>query len=233
MNRWQAIGADNNAQWCDLVTRSHGGRGVFAQDAWTSATRTPRLYPDAVTLVASPNVPDLLDRIDASSGCTIKDSFAALDLTSYGFSVLFDAKWITWRAYPEESWGVPGEWTRVTDPEGLRRWEEAWQPDGSLPGGLFLPVLLSEPSVVFIGRFQHGQIVGGGVVNGSAEIAGISNVFSASGIESEIWSGLARCARAHFPNLPLISYESGEALEHAENSGFQAVGALKVWIANS
>jgi hypothetical protein len=232
MDRWQAIGADNNARWCDLITRSHGGQGVFGKDAWTSATRTPTLYPDAVTLVASPNVPDLLGRIDFSPGCTIKDSFAALDLSSHGFSVLFAAKWITLPAYSRPSWDVPCDWTRVTDPDNLRRWEEAWS-DDSEREELFLPALLSEPSVVVLGRFRHGQIVGGGVVSGSTEIAGISNVFSVSGRESEIWSGLARCAGAYFPNLPLIGYESGEELAHAENSGFQAVGDLQIWIADS
>ena len=142
MDRWQGVGAENNAEWCDLVVRSHGGQGIFAHDAWTSPTRTPPLFPDAVTLIPSPLVPDLLSRIDASSGCTIKDSFASLDLAPEGFSVLLHAQWITSPALPDQAWNVPPDWTRITDPDGLALWEEAWCHDDG-PRGLFLPELLS------------------------------------------------------------------------------------------
>ncbi len=78
----------NNARWCDLVGRAHGGTTVTDGQAWTSAVRTPELYPDAVTLVPEPPVADLLARIDTSPGCSIKDSYAALDLSPHGFRVL-------------------------------------------------------------------------------------------------------------------------------------------------
>ncbi len=48
--------ARNNAQWCDVVCRFHGAHTEFGADAWTSATRTPPLYPDAVTFVSDVNV---------------------------------------------------------------------------------------------------------------------------------------------------------------------------------
>jgi hypothetical protein len=178
-----------------------------------------------------PSVPDLLSRIDSSAGCTIKDSFASLDLAPYGFRVLFDAQWIVSPTPPAKAWGVPSDWTEFTDPDGLGLWEEAWcQNDG--PRSLFLPGLLSEAVVVF-GRIAKDQILAGGIVNRSAGAAGISNVFSEAGHGSETWSALAQCARAFFPDLPLIGYERGEALADAQNSGFQAVGLLPVWLADT
>ncbi len=231
MDRWRAIGAENNARWCDLVVRSHGGQGVFSVDAWTSPTRTPALFPDAVTLIPSPCVPDLLSRIDALSGCTIKDSFASLDLTAVGFNVLFDAQWIASPAHSGREWGVPPDWVQITDPDGFGLWEEAWcQPDG--PKDILLPELLSEGAVV-LGRIKNDRVIAGGIVSASAHVTGLSNVFTGVGHESETWSALAQCARAFFPGLPLMGYERGEALTHAQRSGFQTVGALQVWIANT
>jgi hypothetical protein len=231
VGEWQKLGAENNARWCDLVLRSHGGQGVFAPDAWTSPARTPSLFPDAVTLIPLPSVPDLLARIDSSPGCTIKDSFASLDLASHGFHVLFDAEWIMSPAPPTKAWSFPSDWTDFTDPDGLGLWEEAWcQGDG--PRGLFLPGLLSE-AVVVLGRIANDQILAGGIVNRSAGGAGISNVFSEAGHGSETWSALAQCARALFPDLPLIGYERGEALADAQKSEFQVVGSLRVWHADS
>lgn len=61
-----------------------------------SLRRAPLYYPDLVTLTRKNTVS--LDRIDTSAGCSIKDSFASLELD--GFDVLFDADWI-WLDAPE------------------------------------------------------------------------------------------------------------------------------------
>ena len=94
---WQTVAAVNNAEWCDVVCETQGAQTRVDADAWTSRTRTPPGYPDAVTLVPRLSVPELLARIDTSVGCSIKDSCASLDLTGYGFRVLFDAQWIVHR----------------------------------------------------------------------------------------------------------------------------------------
>jgi hypothetical protein len=71
-----AVAARNNAEWCDVVTRSHGARGRFDDDAWACPVRTPPHYPDAVILVPDVDEPSLLARVDVSSpGCSVKDSF--------------------------------------------------------------------------------------------------------------------------------------------------------------
>jgi hypothetical protein len=188
------------------------------------------LFPDAVTLIPSPDVPDLLSRIDSSPGCTIKDSFASLDLTTEGFRVLFDAQWIMSPSAPAKEWSDSSDWSEITDPSGLGLWEVAWcQDDG--PRGLFSPALLSEAVAVF-GRVANNRTVAGGIVNRSADAVGISNVFTEAGHGSETWSALAQCARASFPDLPLIGYERSESLPDALSSGFHDVGSLRVWLAD-
>src|SRR5947207_3033271 len=89
----RTLAAANNAGWCSTVCRSHGLHTTFDDDAWTSRTRTPPLYPDAVTLEPEVSVPELLARIDVSPGCSVKDSFDSLDLTAHGFRTLFEAEW--------------------------------------------------------------------------------------------------------------------------------------------
>ncbi|MER6670412.1 hypothetical protein ABT256_38045 [Amycolatopsis japonica] len=85
--------------------------GAFTARVWKSPIRTPPLYPDAVTLAPDATVAEVLDGIDTSSGCAVKDSFACLDLAREGFEVLFEATWIARMAdVPLE----PG-WARVDD----------------------------------------------------------------------------------------------------------------------
>jgi len=99
-----------NARWCETVC----GTGTFTARAWKSACRTPPLYPDAMTLTPDATVEDVLDGIDLSPGCAVKDSFGCLDLSQAGFEVLFEATWITRTVrMPLE----PG-WSRVDDEFG-------------------------------------------------------------------------------------------------------------------
>ncbi|MGW6708828.1 hypothetical protein ACWGDE_28610, partial [Streptomyces sp. NPDC054956] len=89
------LAADNNARWCEAVCRAHGLDVSLGEHLWTSPRRTPPYYPDAVTL--RPQVPEaeVLTWIDTDGpGCSVKDSFADLDLAPDGFEVLFDAQWI-------------------------------------------------------------------------------------------------------------------------------------------
>jgi hypothetical protein len=46
MGSWTEAAVRNNAEWCDLVCRTHGAATSFDAVAWTSATRTPNHYPE-------------------------------------------------------------------------------------------------------------------------------------------------------------------------------------------
>ena len=84
----------NNAEWCDVMCRAHGGSGRFQGGWWSSPRRTPPLHPDAVTLQPEAVEAQVLHDIDTTAGCSIKDSFSNLDLRAAGFHVLFDAEWV-------------------------------------------------------------------------------------------------------------------------------------------
>ena len=173
MESWRAIAALNNAEWCDVICRSHGARTRMDDVAWTSSIRTPPYYPDAVTLVPDLSVPDLLARIDSAAGCSIKDSFASLNLATYGFRVLFDAQWIvfpdTWRL-PET--GGP-DWELVRDLEDFSMWVEAWR-GAEGPTGVLRSDVLAHDSVAVLAARSVDRIVAGAIATYSSNVVGIS-----------------------------------------------------------
>ena len=226
---WRTAAAVNNAEWCDLVCRSHGASTRLDGDAWTSETRTPAFYPDAVTLAPDPSVPDLLSRIDTSAGCSIKDSFASLDLTADGFRVLFDAEWIVRTSAARPSEGAGPRWERVRTPGGLATWEQAWR-GGDGPAGVFRAELLDHDSVAVLAARIGELVVAGAVLNRSSTVVGISNFFAEPRATSAGWSGCLALAGALYPASTFVGYESGDGLVAARSHGFETVGPLRVWV---
>lgn len=219
------LAARNNAELCDVVARAHGVFGQFDIDAWTSSRRTPRLYPDAVTLDPSVDADSLLARIDAGPGASVKDSFSRLDLAPFGFRALFSAEWIHRAGSHAES---PGGWSVVEDPAGLGEWEDAWSTDGE-PSRLFVPALLDAANLWFLRSVVGTSIVAGAVAGRSPRVAGVSNLF-ASGDPVAAWNGCVRAISARLPGVDLVGYESGDALDAARRVGFRSIGSLRVWV---
>jgi hypothetical protein len=222
------MAAANNAAWCDLVCGTHGAERRFDEDAWTSRRRTPPGYPDAVTLVPDVSVPDLLARVDASVGCSIKDSFASLDMTAYGFRVLFEARWMVRRASAVPPSSDDAGWEVVQDGAGLAAWERAWAgSDG--PPGVFRPELLDHDSVSVLAACAGGGVVGGAVLNRSSTVVGISNFFTRDAGAAS-WAGCLAVAATLFPGSTFVGYESGQRLVAARTHGVETVGPLRLWI---
>nr|WP_241837771.1 hypothetical protein [Streptomyces sp. CB03234] len=228
---WARAAARNNAEWCAALCRAHGlGAGTFGDRAWTHPRRTPPYYPDAVTLVPGAAAHEVLDRIDRSApGCSVKDSFATLDLTGHGFEPLFDAQWIHRPAgapAPQPEGAAP--WAPVRTAAGLTAWETAWS-GGDDPLGLFRPALLADPATtVLAGRAPDGRIVAGAVVSHSTGMNGVSNLFG-----TDPWPGcLAALARRH-PGTPVVGYEHGDDLAAALRHGFTATGTLRIWVSRA
>jgi len=91
--------ARNNALWCDAVCRAHGRPGEFHAGLWLNRRPTPRYYSNAITL--SPKDPAgqrawIALLLAERPSFSVKDSFAALNLSGLGFGVLFEATWL-WR----------------------------------------------------------------------------------------------------------------------------------------
>lgn len=219
----------DNAWWCDLVCATHGITGRFDEDAWVSARRTPPMYPDAVTLTDAVSAEALLARVDRTAGCSIKDSFSALDLTAAGFGVLFDAQWFWRPATPPPAAGAL-RWDRVEQWDELRAW--AIEHGG---GSTFSPALLDEPAVTILAaRDRDGALMAGAVATEGDDAIGISNVFTVgddTALEfTEAFAGATAAIAERFPDLPIVGYLTTDRLAAAEAAGFETIGPLRVWL---
>jgi hypothetical protein len=206
-----AAAVRNNAMWCDAMCRAHGIAGEADVDAWTWPMRTPPYYPDAVTLRPSATAAALLGRIDSGAGCSIKDSFATLDLP--GFKLIVEASWMFRPPAP-----VGGDEWSVGFASDLPGWERAW----GEPLGLFVPALLTHAQ--FLAARRGGRIVAGAILNRTGDVVGISNLFGGD------WAGAVTTASRLYPDLPLVGYAAGDDLAAAHRQGFEVIGPLRVWM---
>jgi len=232
-----ARAALNNALWCDAVARSHGVATTTDADAWTAATRTPPYYPDAVTLSPTVGEYDVLARVDDSDGCSIKDSWAALDLSLEDFARIVVGEWV-WLdpATPVTAPGGPA-WRRVETPTSMASWVRAWATDPEAEA-ILRPALLDEPGVHVLAAHASADpdapVVAGAIVNltgqGADAVAGLSNVCTRDGDAGATWSAAALAARAVAGPLPLVGWEAGPGLDAALTAGCEALGPLSVWL---
>jgi hypothetical protein len=181
-----------------------------------------------VTLVPGISTQALLGRIDTGPGASVKDSFADLDLRPHGFEILFSAQWIT-RAPTTPA--DEGSWEPITNADALAEWAGAWrQPDD--PADLFRPTLLEHPDITFLAAFVNGDIVAGALLNRSATVVGLSNVFVTTAAPDDVWPGCLDTITRRFPGIPIVGYEPGDSFATALHYGFTALGPLRVWIKN-
>jgi hypothetical protein len=216
----------NNAAWCDAVCRAHGIDTRTGDDVWVALRRSPPLYPDAVTLTDRVRPADVLPWVDGSPGCSIKDSFAALDLAAEGFRVLFEAEWIHRPPAPPAT-ADDLVWAVVRTPQALRGW-------GAAHGGgdVFHPALLDDPAVAILGGWQEDTLVGGVIANRIGAAVGISNLFTTIDPD-DFWASVVAVVTTQFPGLPMVGYEDGSSLAAAQRAGFTSVGGLRVWLNES
>ena len=205
----------NNAMWCEAMCRAHGIAGEVDDDTWTWPVRTPHYYPDAITRRPLVSAEALLARTDSGPGCSIKDSFATLEIP--GFEVIVEASWM----YRPPGGPTHGkQWTVVTGTE-LPEWERAW----GEPLGLFVPALVA--GAQFLAARRGGRIEAGAILNRTGDVVGISNVFGGD------WAGAVATATRLYPDLPLVGYESGDDFAAAQQQGFEVIGPLRVWLRHS
>jgi hypothetical protein len=214
-----------NAAWCDLVCRLHRFTPEGDGRLWWSARRTPDLVPDAVTLVPDVSVLDVLGRINDSVGASVKDSFATLDLTDQGWTVLFDATWV---ARPPGSGAddeVSSTFAVVREKFPFAAWCRAsGGPAGVLPTGL-----RRASGVTVLGREGDARFTDGAIVHrteiGGTAVAGLWNSFGA-------WADIADAASRRNPEAWIVGYERDADLDAALAAGFTAIGPLRVWNRN-
>lgn len=209
----------NNVEWCSLVSPS-GGMGDKSTGVWLASGTPAAFFPDAVTLRAGVSAADLGSALSDRPRCSVKDSFADVDLKPYGFRELFDANWIA--RIPALGVDDSTGWLCVTDPA----WLESWCTAAQLPEVLPLR-LLGDPHVRVLAHRRDGVIVAGAIANRSDAVVGLSNVFEIDDCDS--WGQIVAVVSHHFPELPIVGYESGGELAAALRSGFDVIGPLRVW----
>src|SRR6516225_1230278 len=177
----------NNAQWCHIVCRTHGSPGEFFDEIWINHAPLPRFYPNAQTLAerSSRQINLIRELIGQGlpSGWAVKDSFASLDLTTCGFTPLFDAQWI-WltqeRLKAVSSAPVSKvRWEIVRTDQMLAEWERAWCEvnHDTNRARVYLPALLEDRDVAILAARRGDQIVAGAIGNKSDGVIGWSNLF--------------------------------------------------------
>ncbi len=189
-----------NAEWCDLVCRSYGLPATFGDRVWHTARRSPPFYPDAETLAPAATADELLANIDTGPGCSVKDSFAVLDLTPHGFRVLFEAEWIH-RPATAPGAVIEGRTPWVRTRSGV--------PD--------------DPSVAAF-EGPAGRVV----AHRSGAVVGLSNL-TGDPID-EAWTEAVDAITDAYPGLPIVGYETADDLPPARRAGFTPTGPLRVWI---
>ena|SRR6478735_1833308 len=214
-------GAVCNATWCDAVCRSHALPTQWTEDAWTVARRSPDGYPDAVTLSPAADLRAVLGRIEEGAGCSVKDSFAVLDLAPHGFHVLFEATWIR-RSAVQPTGPATLDWREVRSPAELARWSRGHELDA------FGPALLDSGDLRF---YSSGSATGAGfAVNRGGGVVGISNLFAGSADPMVVWSDAVAVATRANPGVDLAGYELGRDLEFALAVGFVQTVSFRVWM---
>ncbi len=96
--------------------------------------------------------------------------------------------------------------------------------------GLFLPALLEDDAVLVLAGYRGDSIEAGAIANRSADVVGVSNLFSVGGDPDATWSGAVAGITALFGGLPLVGYERGDDLESAIRCGFSPLDPLRVWV---
>jgi hypothetical protein len=152
--------------------------------------------------------------VAARPTCSVKDSFAALDLVPYGFHVRFDARWIA----HEKARAPATTWSRVTTVADLGRWKAAHGDSPAISAGL-----LTDPDVALLVDESWTM---GLIANRSSTVVGISNVYGTAAA----WTEGAAAASGVFPGLPLVGWERGETLQAALAAGWDELGPLRVWL---
>ena len=215
----------NNAAWCDLVCRNAGLPTVLGPDLWSTPHRSPDAHPDAVTLRPGVPVASVLAALDDSAGASVKDSFADLDLSPHGWTVLFEAQWLT---RPAASAAAPGLPWRIADRDTLPLWLTA---HGS---AVIRPGVLDDPDVrLLLAADTHGPIAVAALNRsgvGAHTVVGVSNVQVLRSEPEVVWSELAMLARRELGAHRLVGYESGPDLLPPVAVGFEPVGPLRVWV---
>jgi len=210
---------DANIGWYEDIFAMHGIGSTLEDGLWSSLGPPPPLHSDVVTLDPAVRAEQVLERLAGRPHAGVKDSFAALDLSSAGMDVLFTATWI--HREPATAGGTA--WRAVRTADALAAWNAGWD-----TADVLLPALLERAHVRILERAEGGEVTGGAVVRLASGVVDVSNVHGLGGHGVD-WTELAAAIASAFPDRPMVGYERGADLDAAVAGGFVPVGDLRVW----
>jgi len=214
---------DASVGWYEDLCTLHGVGSVLTDGLWSALETPPPLHSDAVAVEPAVTADQVLARLDGRAHCGVKDSFATMDLSVEGMSLLFSATWI-YRDSGRHERGVPPGWEPVTSADELNAWTGNHD-----TGDVLLPPLLRRAHFRILARYVDDRIVSGAVARLGSGVVDVSNVYTVGGYQLD-WAELAEAIGAYFPGRPLVGYERGDALNAARDGGFVPTGDLRVWL---
>ena len=223
--------AHNNALWCDAVLKTAGAKTEFLNGHWIAREKSLPLYPNIVTLTASPGA-DFFASLDTlPKGSAVKDSFDSLDLAPMGFQKLFGGTWLFRPAKSAKRPPIRSDWHKISHAEALKKWLAAWNGNDRLHG-VFSPRLLEKRTIDFVAISKDGDLKAGAVFNtgpklDGTEVVGLSNLFCR---KSWRYSALHELLEP-YGHRPVCSYETDDDLLPVYRQlGFEDCGRLAVWL---
>ena len=216
--------AENDAAWCDLACRSRGVPTAMQNDHWVALQRPPDGVPDVVTLRPGADADAVLQRAQDGPGCSVRDSFAQLDLAARGFEEAAAAQWVHRKpALPTVT--AAAIWEVVETDEQLEAW--ALASGREVPFG---PELLRDDSVRVLGAYGRLGVRAGAVAYRSGSVVGVIDVFTTKAMDDvEAWATLPTAIGGFFYGLPLVGWVGAEQRDAALVYGFVETGPLRVW----
>lgn len=216
--------AENDAEWCDRACRSRGVATAMQNDHWVALQRPPDGVPDVVTLLPTADAEAALQRAQDGPGCSVRDSFARLDLAGAGFEETAAAQWIHRKpALPTTT--AAAIWEAVETDAQLEAWVAASGREAT-----FGAQLLRDDSVCVLAAYGRLGVRAGAVVNRSESVVGVIDVFTTKAMDDvEAWATLPTAIGGFFYGLPLVGWVGPEQRDAALVYGFVETGALRLW----
>ena len=209
----------NNMDWYQAQCHAHNIENVRTTSAWYSILPMPPLHSNLI-LTHAQDLP-LIEEVGAhlSSEWSIKDASGRLDLSPFGFDVLFNANWF---AREPADCDAPAGISRVASDETFDQWVTAWGEDTEV----FRDNFWHQADVEFY-HDEHWQ--GGIAANVSHDAIGITNPW---GTKASINDCIQNIAHTH-PTLPIVGYDHMPDIEAMTQLGFRSTAPLAIWIKKS
>ena len=210
---------DANVGWYQDIFALHGIGSVLEDGLWCCMAPPPALHSDAVVVEPTVRAEQVAHRLAGRARAGVKDSFAALDMSSADMKVLFTATWI----HREPATTGRTAWRVVRSADDLAAWNAGWD-----TAAVLLPALLHRAHIQILERAEGGAVTGGAIARLGSGVVDVSNVHGL-GDHAVDWPELATAIASAFPDRPIVGYERGTDLDAAVAGGFTRVGDLRVW----